>query len=159
MLEILRIIEKDGLASPEKIAEISGRDVDTVKKQITELKDSGIIAGYKAVVNWDKYDSSTVIALIDVKMTPQIGSGYDRVAEKIYNYPFVKSVYLMSGGYDLSITIEGKGLKEIANFVSEKLAPMECVISTTTHFILRKYKEEGFILESPEEEDGRVMTF
>lgn len=157
MLEILRIIEKDGLASPEKIAEISGRDVETVKKQIGELKESGIIAGYKAVVNWDKYDSTTVIALIDVKMTPQLGSGYDRVAEKIYNYPFVKSVYLMSGGYDLSITIEGKGLKEIANFVSEKLAPMECVISTTTHFILRKYKEEGFILDGPEEKDSREV--
>lgn len=159
MLEILRIIEKDGLASPEKIAEITGRDVNTVKKQISELKETGIIAGYKAVVNWDKYDSNTVIALIDVKMSPQLGSGYDRVAEKIYNYPFVKSVYLMSGGYDLSITIEGKSLKEIANFVSEKLAPMECILSTTTHFILRKYKEEGFILDNPEEKDGRVITF
>ena len=99
------------------------------------------------------------IALIDVKMTPQLGSGYDRVAEKIYNYPFVKSVYLMSGGYDLSITIEGKGLKEIANFVSEKLAPMECIISTTTNFILRKYKEEGFVLGTDEEKDRRVMSF
>ena len=143
MLEILRIIEKDGLASVDKIAEITGRDADTVKKQLSELKESGIVAGYKAVVNWDKYDSNTVIALIDVKMSPQLGSGYDRVAAKIYNYPFVKSVYLMSGGYDLSITIEGKSLKEIANFVSEKLAPMECILSTTTHFILRKYKEEG----------------
>ncbi|MBQ2897215.1 MAG: Lrp/AsnC family transcriptional regulator [Clostridia bacterium] len=158
MLEILRIIEKDGLASVDKIAEITGRDADTVKKQLSELKESGIVAGYKAVVNWDKYDSNTVIALIDVKMSPQLGSGYDRVAAKIYNYPFVKSVYLMSGGYDLSITIEGKSLKEIANFVSEKLAPMECILSTTTHFILRKYKEEGFILDNPEE-DRRVVTF
>lgn len=157
MLEILRVIEKDGLATPEKIAQIINRDIDTVKKQIAELKESGIIAGYKAVVNWDKYDANTVIALVDVKMTPQLGSGYDRVAEKVYNYPFVKSVYLMSGGYDLSITIEGKSLKEIANFVSEKLAPMECVISTTTHFILRKYKEEGFVLGADEEKDGRVM--
>ena len=158
MLEILRVIEKDGLASPEKIAEISGRDVDTVKKQIAELKDSGIIAGYKAVVNWDKYDSSTVIALIDVKMTPQIGSGYDRVAEKIYNYPFVKSVYLMSGGYDLSITIEGKGLKEIANFVSEKLAPMESVVSTATHFELKTYKKDGIIFEDHEEDNREVIS-
>lgn len=158
MLDILKIIEKDGLASPEKIAEITGRDVETVKKQISELKESGIIAGYKAVVNWDKYDANTVIALIDVKMSPQLGSGYDRVASKIYNYSFVKSVYLMSGGYDLSITIEGKSLKEIANFVSEKLAPMECILSTTTHFILRKYKEEGFILDGSEDKDGRVMT-
>ena len=158
MLEILRIIEKDGLASVDKIAEITGRDADTVKKQLSELKESGIVAGYKAVVNWDKYDSNTVIALIDVKMSPQLGSGYDRVAAKIYNYPCVKSVYLMSGGYDLSITIEGKSLKEIANFVSEKLAPMECILSTTTHFILRKYKEEGFILDNPEE-DRRVVTF
>lgn len=157
MLEILRVIEKDGLATPEKIAQIINRDIDTVEKQVAELKESGIIAGYKAVVNWDKYDANTVIALIDVKMTPQLGSGYDRVAEKIYNYPFVKSVYLMSGGYDLSITIEGKSLKEIANFVSEKLAPMECIISTTTHFILRKYKEEGFVLGVDEEKDGRVM--
>ena len=159
MLEILRSIEKDGLATPEKIAQITNRDVETVKKQLAQLKESGIIAGYKAVVNWDKYDANSVIALIDVKMTPQLGSGYDRVAEKIYNYPFVKSVYLMSGGYDLSITIEGKGLKEIANFVSEKLAPMECIISTTTNFILRKYKEEGFVLGTDEEKDRRVMSF
>ena len=159
MVEILRIIEKDGLATPEKISEISGRDVETVKKQLKELKENKIIEGYKAVVNWDKFDDNRVIALIDVKMSPQLGRGYDRVAEKIYNYPFVKSVYLMSGGYDLSIIIEGKSLKEIANFVSEKLAPMECIISTTTHFILRKYKEEGFILNNPEEEDGRVVTF
>ncbi len=159
MIEILRIIEKDGMATPEKIAEILGRDVETVKNQIKELKESKIIEGYKAVVNWDKYDNNRVVALIDVKMTPQLGRGYDRVAEKIYNYPFVKSVYLMSGGYDLSITIEAKSLKEVANFVSEKLAPMECIISTTTHFILRKYKEEGFILDNPEEEDGRVVTF
>lgn len=159
MIEILRIIEKDGMATPEKIAEILGRDVETVKNQIKELTESKIIEGYKAVVNWDKYDNNRVVALIDVKMTPQLGRGYDRVAEKIYNYPFVKSVYLMSGGYDLSITIEAKSLKEVANFVSEKLAPMECIISTTTHFILRKYKEEGFILDNPEEEDGRVVTF
>lgn len=159
MIEILRIIEKDGMATPEKIAELLGRDVETVKNQIKELKESKIIEGYKAVVNWDKYDNNRVVALIDVKMTPQLGRGYDRVAEKIYNYPFVKSVYLMSGGYDLSITIEAKSLKEVANFVSEKLAPMECIISTTTHFILRKYKEEGFILDNPEEEDGRVVTF
>jgi len=156
MIDILRIIEKDGLASPEKIAEILGRDTESVKSQLKELKENKIISGYKAVVNWDRYDNNTVIALIDVRMTPQIGRGYDRVAGKIYNYPFVKSVYLISGGYDLSITVEGKSLKDIASFVSEKLAPMECVVSTRTHFILKKYKEEGFILDNPEEEDARV---
>lgn len=154
--EILRILEQNARETPEAIAQMLGADCEKVREKIAELEEKRVIAAYKAVINWDRIDNDLVTALIDLKITPQLGKGFDRVAEKIYQFPHVKSVYLMSGGYDLSVTIEGKSMKDVALFVAEKLAPMECVLSTTTHFILRKYKDGGIILNQGNV-DGRQM--
>ena len=114
--------------------------------------------GYKTIVNWDKTDKDVVVALIDLRITPQRGEGFDKVAERIYKYPQVKSLYLMSGAYDLSVTIEGKSMKEVALFVAQKLAPMDSIISTATHFVLKKYKEEGIVFEDDEKDTRQVIT-
>ena len=158
MRDIINILEKDGRATPEQIANMLKRDVEDVKKIITELEEKHIIASYKAVVNWEKIASDMVVALIEVKTTPQIGMGFDRVAERIYQFPEVKSVYLMSGSYDLAINIEGRTVRDIARFVSEKLAVLECVISTATHFVLKKYKDGGVILTDGPKDDREVIT-
>ena len=156
--EILRILEQNAFETPVDIAEKLGVDADAVKTKIAELEEKQIIVGYKAVINWDKADKDLVTALIDLKITPQPGQGFDRVAEKIYQFDHVKSVYLMSGGYDLSVTIEGKSMKDVALFVAEKLAPMDCVLSTTTHFILRKYKDGGIILSQANTDSRQMIT-
>ena len=158
MRDIIKILEKDGRATPEQIAKQLGRDVEEVRKTIAKMEEDKIIACYKAVINWEKVDSDLVVAVIEVKITPQIGRGFDRVAERIYQFPEVKSVYLMSGSYDLSIHIEGRTVREIARFVSEKLSPLECVISTATHFILKKYKDGGVILTDGPKDDREVIT-
>ena len=158
MRDIIKILEKDGRATPEQIAKQLGRGVEEVRKTIAKMEEDKIIACYKAVINWEKVDSDLVVAVIEVKITPQIGRGFDRVAERIYQFPEVKSVYLMSGSYDLSIHIEGRTVREIARFVSEKLSPLECVISTATHFILKKYKDGGVILTDGPKDDREVIT-
>lgn len=114
--------------------------------------------GYKTIVNWDKTDKDVVVALIELRITPQRGEGFDKVAERIYKYPQVKSLYLMSGAYDLAVTIEGKSMKEVALFVAQKLAPMDSIISTATHFVLKKYKEEGIVFEDDEKDTRQVIT-
>ena len=146
--QILCLLENDAKLTPEQISIMLDLSLDEVKAHIAELEGNGTILGYKAVVDWEKTDRESVTAMIDVKLTPQRGKGYDRVAEKIYNYPEVKSVYLMSGAYDLSVLIEGKTMKEVAFFVSQKLAPIDEVISTATHFVLHKYKDTG-VLHDP----------
>lgn len=146
--QILKLLENDAKLTPEQISIMLDLSLDEVKAHIAELECNGTILGYKAVVDWEKTDRESVTAMIDVKLTPQRGKGYDRVAEKIYNYPEVKSVYLMSGAYDLSVLIEGKTMKEVAFFVSQKLAPIDEVISTATHFVLHKYKDTG-VLHDP----------
>ena len=153
--QILKLLESDGKISAEQIAIMLDASVDSVKECILELEENGTILGYKAVVDWEKTDRESVTAMIDVKLTPQRGRGYDRVAEKIYNYPEVKSVYLMSGAYDLSVLIEGKTMKEVAFFVSQKLAPIDEVISTTTHFVLHRYKDTGVLYDSVVDFDER----
>ena len=146
--QILCLLENDARLTPEQISIMLDISLDEVNAHITELEKNGTILGYKTVVDWEKTDRESVTAMIDVKLTPQRGKGYDRVAEKIYNYPEVKSVYLMSGAYDLSVLIEGKTMKEVAFFVSQKLAPIDEVISTATHFVLHKYKDTG-VLHDP----------
>ena len=146
--QILGLLENDAKLTSEQISVMLDVSLDEVKAHIAELECNGTILGYKAVVDWEKTDRESVTAMIDVKLTPQRGKGYDRVAEKIYNYPEVKSVYLMSGAYDLSVLIEGKTMKEVAFFVSQKLAPIDEVISTATHFVLHKYKDTG-VLHDP----------
>lgn len=157
-IEILKLLESDAKLSVEQIAIILDLDVDTVKKEINEYEKNGTILGYKTIVDWEKTDHESVTAMIEVKLTPQRDRGFDRVAEKIYNYPEVKSVYLMSGAYDLSVLIEGKTMKEVALFVSQKLATIESVISTATHFVLHKYKDTGILYDTAEiDERGNLL--
>ena len=156
--KILRILEKEGRATAKDIAIELSLEEKEVERIIADLEERGVIGGYKAMINWNKYDENLVSALIELKVTPQLDQGFDRVAEKIYQFEHVKNVYLMSSGiYDLSVMIEGKNLKEVAGFVAEKLAPMECVTSTSTHFILKRYKEGGIIYED-EKVDGRQVV-
>ena len=142
MEEILNILDKEkGNVSRAKIAQMLGMEEKEVADKIEKMEKENVIVGYKTIVNWDKTDKDVVVALIDLRITPQRGEGFDKVAERIYKYPQVKSLYLMSGAYDLSVTIEGKSMKEVALFVAQKLAPMDSIISTATHFVLKKYKE------------------
>ena len=146
MEEILNILDKEkGNVSRAKIAQMLGMEEKEVADKIEKMEKENVIVGYKTIVNWDKTDKDVVVALIELRITPQRGEGFDKVAERIYKYPQVKSLYLMSGAYDLAVTIEGKSMKEVALFVAQKLAPMDSIISTATHFVLKKYKEEGIV--------------
>ena len=159
MEEILNILDKEkGNVSRAKIAQMLGMEEKEVADKIEKMEKENVIVGYKTIVNWDKTDKDVVVALIDLRITPQRGEGFDKVAERIYKYPQVKSLYLMSGAYDLSVTIEGKSMKEVALFVAKKLAPMDSIISTATHFVLKKYKEEGIVFEDDEKDTRQVIT-
>ena len=159
MEEILNILDKEkGNVSRAKIAQMLGMEEKEVADKIEKMEKEIVIVGYKTIVNWDKTDKDVVVALIDLRITPQRGEGFDKVAERIYKYPQVKSLYLMSGAYDLSVTIEGKSMKEVALFVAQKLAPMDSIISTATHFVLKKYKEEGIVFEDDEKDTRQVIT-
>lgn len=148
--EILKLLESDARLTPEQLSVMLGRDIGEIKKEIASLESDGTILGYKTIVDWEKTDCESVSAIIEVKLTPQRDCGFDRVAEKIYNYPEVQSVYLMSGGYDLSVLIERRTMKEVALFVSHKLATIDEVVATATHFVLHKYKDKGVLYNAPE---------
>ena len=159
MEEILNILDKEkGNVSRAKIAQMLGMEEKEVADKIEKMEKENVIVGYKTIVNWDKTDKDCVVALIELRITPQRGEGFDKVAERIYKYPQVKSLYLMSGAYDLAVTIEGKSMKEVALFVAQKLAPMDSIISTATHFVLKKYKEEGIVFEDDEKDTRQVIT-
>ena len=159
MEEILNILDKEkGNVSRAKIAQMLGMEEKEVADKIEKMEKENVIVGYKTIVNWDKTDKDVVVALIELRITPQRGEGFDKVAERIYKYPQVKSLYLMSGAYDLAVTIEGKSMKEVALFVAQKLAPMDSIISTATHFVLKKYKEEGIVFEDDEKHTRQVIT-
>ena len=159
MEEILNILDKEkGNVSRAKIAQMLGMEEKEVADKIEKMEKENVIVGYKTIVNWDKTDKDVVVALIELRITPQRGEGFDKVAERIYKYPQVKSLYLMSGAYDLAVTIEGKSMKEVALFVAQKLAPMDSIISTATHFVLKKYKEEGNVYEHDEKDTRQVIT-
>ena len=149
-IELLKILENDSRLTYEQIGVMLDKTPEEVKEEIAELEKSGVILGYKTLIDWEKTERESVSAMIDVKLTPQRDRGFDRVAEKIYNYPEVKAVSLMSGGYDLSVLIEGKTMKEVAFFVSQKLATIDAVTSTATHFVLHKYKDTGVVYDVPE---------
>ncbi|MCD8138183.1 MAG: Lrp/AsnC family transcriptional regulator [Planctomycetaceae bacterium] len=153
MDEILEILEKNGRQTPAEIAAMLGRDEADVRAAIKKLEDDHVIAAYTALVNWEKTDLDRVTALIEVKVTPQRDRGFDKVAERIYSFPEVKACYLMSGGFDLTVVIEDKTMKEVALFVAEKLAVIPDVNSTATHFILKKYKDKGFVFGGQIEDD------
>lgn len=156
--EILEILNEDSRRTPEEIAMMLGTDVETVKQKIAELEKNKVIVKYNTIVNWDKTDREYVTALIEVKVTPQRDQGFDAIAERIYKFPEVKSVYLMSGDYDLAVMIEGRTMKEVAFFVAEKLSVLDSVLSTATHFVLKKYKVDGVILEDEEKDYRQVIV-
>lgn len=151
MEEILKTLEKDARISPSQLATMVGMEEGEVKKKLKEYEQKGIILKYKTAINWEKAGKETVYALIDVKITPERDRGYDAIADRIMRFPEVKTLYLISGTYDLSVLVVGNNMKEVAAFVAEKLAPLEQVQSTVTHFILKRYKEDGDILFDKEE--------
>ena len=153
--QILELLEKDSTLKADQIAAMLDMSLTEVQEQIKLLEKNGTIVGYKAVVNWDNEPKKTVTALIEVKIAPQQGYGYEKVAERVSRYPQVQSVLLMSGGFDLAVQVEEKSLDDIAHFVWEKLARTDGVVSTATQFVLKKYKEDGISL-FPEPEDDRV---
>ncbi len=145
MKEILELLESDSRLTAEQIAVMCDKEAGDVRTLIEEGEKSGVILGYKTLIDWDKTDREYVSALIEIKIAPQKDRGFDHVAERIYHYPEVQSLYLMSGGFDLAVLIEGRTMKEVAYFVARKLAPLDDVISTATHFVLRKYKDKGVV--------------
>ena len=157
MLEILKILERDAHATPRRIAALTGCSEEEVQQQIKQCEDNGIIRRYKTVIDWEKYGSESVFAFIDVKVTPARGVGFDDVAERIYRYPEVHSVYLVSGTEDLRCVVEGRTIKEVADFVAQKLSTIDRVNSTSTHFLLKKYKDDGDIF-AERESDQRLMV-
>lgn len=144
--KILKLMEHDARIKPERIAAILGISEEEVKKQIDELEGSRAIVQYKTIIDWEKAGEDLVYAFIEVKVTPERDLGFDAVAKRIYRFPEVHSLYLISGDYDLAVIVEGKTMKEVAYFVAEKLATLEPVQSTATHFVLKKYKVDGEIL-------------
>jgi DNA-binding Lrp family transcriptional regulator len=156
--ELLSIIEKNSRINFSELAVLLGTSEEEVLHELSELEKEGIICGYHTLINCEKTSIEKVTALIEVKVTPQRGRGFDNIAERIYNYPEVKAVYLISGGYDLLVILEEKTLKEIANFVSDKLSTLESVLSTATHFILKKYKDHGTILNKTSKDEREVIT-
>ncbi len=156
--ELLRIIEKNSRIDLKELAVLLGAEEIDVVNELAALEAEGIICGYHTLINWDKTSIETVSALIEVRVTPQRGQGFDKIAERIYQYPEVRSVYLMSGGYDLMIILEGKTLREVSSFVSDKLAPLDTVLSTKTHFILKKYKDHGTVYSQKKEDEREMIT-
>ena len=156
--EILRYLEKNSRVNLQELAVLLGGDETLVANEIADMEKEKIICGYHTLIDWDKTGEEKVTALIEVRVTPQRNQGFDRIAERIYNYPEVFAVYLISGGYDLLVTLDGKSLKEVSRFVSEKLSPIDSVISTATYFILKKYKDHGTIMVPKKESERMLMT-
>ena len=150
--KILQVIEKNSRIDMKELAIILGCEEIDVANEITKMEEEGVICGYHTLIDWEKTSLDNVSALIEVRVTPQRGQGFDNIAERIYKYPEVNAVYLISGGYDLLISLEGKSLKEISAFVSDKLSTLDSVLSTATHFILKKYKDHGTVLAKKNED-------
>ena len=155
--QILKYIETKSKVELGELAILLGTDEVTIANEIAAMEQEKIICGYHTLIDWDKAGEEVVKALIEVRVTPQRNQGFDRIAERIYNYPEVSAVYLISGGYDLMVILEGKTLKEVSQFVSEKLAPVDSIISTATHFILKKYKDHGTILAKKGESERMLV--
>ena len=157
MKKLLQLLEDDCTLTHAQLASMSGLTEAEVAAAIQKYEEERIILGYTAIVDWDRTDRESVTALIEVNVTPQRGEGFDRVAQRIYQYDEVESVYLMSGSFDLTVIISGRSLKEVALFVGEKLAPLEDVTGTATHFILKKYKEKHLIFQKQEAQEERFV--
>ena len=150
---LLHLLAKDSRLSVKDMAVMLDSTEEEIQKTLAEMEADGVICGYPTLINWDKTDIEKVTALIEVSVTPQRGQGFDKIAERIYNYPEVNAVYLISGSYDYLVSIDGKTLMEVSRFVSEKLSTLEGVVGTTTHFILKKYKDHGTILKHEKKEE------
>jgi DNA-binding Lrp family transcriptional regulator len=156
--DILEILEKDARANVADIAVMAGASVEDVKATIVALESDKVIVQYKTIIDWNKMGKEAVQALIEVKVTPQRGKGFDAIARRIYGFHEVCSVFLMSGAYDLMVLVEGNTMREVAFFVAEKLSTIEGVLSTATHFVLKKYKDNGIIIEGDENCDERLAV-
>ena len=155
---ILTFLEKNSRIDLQELAVILGTDEATVANEIAKMEQEHIICGYHTLINWDNTSDEKVVALIEVKVTPQRGMGFDKIAERIYQFSEVEAVYLMSGSFDFTVFIEGKTMRQVAQFVSERLAPMESVLSTATHFVLKKYKDHGTIISDPVQDERMLIT-
>ncbi|MBP5383509.1 MAG: Lrp/AsnC family transcriptional regulator [Lachnospiraceae bacterium] len=156
--KILTFIEKNSRVELGELAVLLGMTEADVANELETMEQEGIICGYHTLIDWDKVTTERINAVIEVRVTPQRGRGFDSIAERIYKYPEVESVYLMSGGYDLLVMLEGKTLREVSSFVSEKLSTLESVLSTTTHFILKKYKDHGTILHQEYADEREILS-
>jgi len=158
MKELLELLEKDYTQSPEQMSIMLNKPVEQINELIAKFQREQIIVTYQTIIDWEKAGVDKVTAVIEVKVTPEREVGFDAIAERIYRYPEVRSVYLMSGSYDLSVAVEGTNLREVADFVSTKLSTIEGVVSTTTNFMLKKYKYAGVIINDQEEEEHRLVV-
>ncbi len=156
--ELLALIEKNSKIGLKDLAAMLDKAEMDIANEITQMEKEGVICGYHTLIDWEKTSIEKVTGLIEVRVTPQRGQGFDKIAERIYNYPEVRAVYLISGGYDLLVIIEEKSLREIANFVSDKLSTLDNVLSTATHFILKKYKDHGTIMAKKHEDEREIIT-
>ena len=156
--KILTFIEKNSRIDLKELAIMLGVEEAVVMNELEQMEAEHIICGYHTLIDWEKTSIEKVSALIEVRVTPQRGMGFDSIAERIYKYPEVNSVYLISGGFDLLVTLEGKSLKEISQFVSLKLSALDSVLSTATHFILKKYKDHGTVLGKKYEDERELIT-
>ena len=156
--QILDAIQTNGRYSTEDLAAMLATDEQTIKKEIKEMEDANVICGYPTLINWDQTDCELVTALIEVKVTPQRDTGFDKTAERICNYPEVSAVYLISGDFDMMVLIEGKTLQEVSKFVSSKLSPIEDVTGTSTQFVLKKYKDHGTIMFGQKKTERMLVT-
>lgn len=156
--DILGLIQNNSKLEIKDLAVLLGKEETLIAEEITAMEKEKIISGYHTLINWDKTNTERVTALIEVKVTPQRGEGFDKIAERIYRFKEVTAVYLMSGGFDLTVIIEGATMKEVALFVGQKLAPLESVLSTATHFVLKKYKDYGIILDEEKKDERMVVS-
>lgn len=157
MYDLLKLLENNARYSDSELAAMLGITADEARARIKQYEKDGVIRGYKAIVDWEKTDRDVVSARIELKVAPKKDRGFDELAEQISSYDEVQSLYLMSGGYDLAVTIVGKSFKDIANFVARRLAPLDSVQSTATHFVLRKYKDKTAVLVDPERDERGVI--
>lgn len=156
-LELLNIIARDENLTNAQMAVLTGMSEAEIDATINQLQQEGVIVGTHTMINWDKAGEERVVALIELKVTPQYGEGFDRIAERMWQYSQVRSVYLMSGAYDILVEVEGSTMKEVALFAAERIAPMDFVVSQNTCFILRKYKENGIVYDKANLDDRQVV--
>ena len=158
-MKLLKLLNKNARTSLEELATMTGREESEIQGEIQELESEGVIRGYKAVVDWERLDNTYVSAIIELKVMPKAGLGFEEVARKVMKYPEVESVYLMSGGYDLSVVVKGKTFQGVAMFVAKELSTIENVTSTATHFVLRRYKELDVELCDDSQDDRGHFSF